>query len=133
MPTLLPSGWKGSLTLLAIVFVLSSFLDNIAGAIIWGAVARVFRGKVHIGYLAAIVAASNAAARARGRGYHNNNDVGLWSQPLRVLEAYIGAFVAFVIFAVPASMQQQCYSPIVKMCAAMSPSTGCGCSSSRRC
>jgi hypothetical protein len=36
--------------LLAIVFVLSSFLDNIAGAIIGGTVARhVFRGKVHIG------------------------------------------------------------------------------------
>ena len=44
-----------------IVFVLSSFLDNIAAALIGGVMAReVFRGKVHIGYLAAIVAASNA-------------------------------------------------------------------------
>ena len=61
MPALLPDGWKGGLVLLAIVFVLSSFLDNIAGAIIGGTVARhVFRGKVHMGYLAAIVAASNA-------------------------------------------------------------------------
>ena len=43
------------------VFVLSSFLDNIAAALIGGTMARhVFRGKVHIGYLAAIVAASNA-------------------------------------------------------------------------
>ena len=40
MPTLLPSGWKGGVTLLAIVFVLSSFLDNIAGAIIGGTIAR---------------------------------------------------------------------------------------------
>ena len=61
MPSLLPSGWKGGVMLLVVVFALSSFLDNIAGAIIGGTVARhVFRGKVHIGYLAAIVAASNA-------------------------------------------------------------------------
>lgn len=61
MPTFLPEDWKGGVVLLGIVFVLSSFLDNIAAAIIGGTVARrVFRGKVHIGYLAAIVAASNA-------------------------------------------------------------------------
>ena len=61
MPAFLPDGWKGGLALLAIVFVLSSFLDNIAAALIGGTMARhVFRGKVHIGYLAAIVAASNA-------------------------------------------------------------------------
>jgi|SRR5262245_32543591 len=34
MPALLPSGWRDGVMLLAIVFVLSSFLDNIAGAII---------------------------------------------------------------------------------------------------
>jgi Na+/H+ antiporter NhaD/arsenite permease-like protein len=40
---------------------LSSFLDNIAAALIGGAMAhQLFRAKVHIGYLAAIVAASNA-------------------------------------------------------------------------
>ena len=61
MPALLPDDWKGGLVLLVIVFVLSSFLDNIAAALIGGTMARhVFRGKVHIGYLAAIVAASNA-------------------------------------------------------------------------
>ena len=34
--------------------------------------------------------------------------------PLIVVEAYVAAFVAFAIFAVPASLQQQRYSPIVK-------------------
>ena len=59
MPALLPDDWKGGVVLLVLVFVLSSFLDNIAAALIGGTVARhVFRGKVHIGYLAAIVAAS---------------------------------------------------------------------------
>ena len=61
MPALLPDDWKGGVMLLVLVFVLSSFLDNIAAALIGGTVARsVFQGKVHIGYLAAIVAASNA-------------------------------------------------------------------------
>jgi hypothetical protein len=47
--------------LLVIIWVLSGFLDNIAAALIGGTVAAsVFKRKVHIGYLAAIVAASNA-------------------------------------------------------------------------
>ena len=61
LPTLLPDDWKGAFVLLVMIFVLSSFLDNIAAALIGGTIAGVvFRGKVHIGYLAAIVAASNA-------------------------------------------------------------------------
>jgi hypothetical protein len=60
MPTLLPDDWKGGFVLLLIVFVLSSFLDNIAAALIGGTMARHVFKKVHIGYLAAIVAASNA-------------------------------------------------------------------------
>src|SRR4051812_1693797 len=50
MPALLPDGWTGSLVLLAIVFVMSGFLDNIAAALIGATMARhLFRGKVHIG------------------------------------------------------------------------------------
>lgn len=61
LPKFLPHGWKGGLTLLAIVWLLSSFIDNIAGALIGGAMAhRLFRGKVHIAFISAIVAASNA-------------------------------------------------------------------------
>ena len=61
LPRYLPSDWKGAFVLLVMIFVLSSFLDNIAAALIGGAMAHtVFRGRVHIGYLAAIVAASNA-------------------------------------------------------------------------
>ncbi len=60
LPRFMPDGWKGCFALLVLVFVLSTFLNNIAAAMIGGAVAHtVFRGKVHIGYLAAIVAASN--------------------------------------------------------------------------
>ena len=61
LPRILPDDWKGGFVLLVMVFVLSAFLDNIAAALIGGTMAQaVFRGKVHIGYLAAIVAASNA-------------------------------------------------------------------------
>jgi Na+/H+ antiporter NhaD/arsenite permease-like protein len=116
MPALLPDDWKGGVVLLAIVFVLSSFLDNIAAAIIGGTVARhVFRGKVHIGYLAAIVAASNAGGSGSVVG--DTTTTMMWVSgvsPLSVLEAYVAAIVAFAIFAVPASLQQERHSPMVK-------------------
>jgi Na+/H+ antiporter NhaD/arsenite permease-like protein len=53
LPKFLPHDWKGGFVLLVMVWVLSSFLDNIAAALIGGAMAhQLFRGKVHIGYLA---------------------------------------------------------------------------------
>lgn len=116
MPALLPDDWKGGVVLLVLVFVLSSFLDNIAAALIGGTVARhVFQGKVHIGYLAAIVAASNAGGSGSVVG--DTTTTMMWIagiSPLAVVEAYIAAIVAMLIFAVPASMQQQRYSPIHK-------------------
>ena len=116
MPALLPDDWKGGAVLLVIVFVLSSFLDNIAAALIGGTVARhVFRGKVHIGYLAAIVAASNAGGSGSVVG--DTTTTMMWIDgvsPLSVLEAYIAAIVALMIFAVPAAIQQHRFSPIVK-------------------
>ena len=121
MPALLPDDWKGGLILLVLVFVLSSFLDNIAAALIGGTVARgVFRGKVHIGYLVAIVAASNAGGSGSVVG--DTTTTMMWIagvSPLAVVEAYIAAVVAMLIFAVPASIQQHRYSPIQK-----NPSTG---------
>ena len=116
MPALLPDDWKGGVVLLILVFVLSSFLDNIAAALIGGTVARhVFRGKVHIGYLAAIVAASNAGGSGSVVG--DTTTTMMWIagvSPLAVVEAYVAAVVAMLIFAVPASIQQQRYSPIQK-------------------
>ncbi len=116
MPALLPDDWKGGVVLLVLVFVLSSFLDNIAAALIGGTVARhVFRGKVHIGYLAAIVAASNAGGSGSVVG--DTTTTMMWIDgvsPLSVVEAYVAAVIALMIFAVPASIQQHRYSPIVK-------------------
>ena len=116
MPSILPDGWRGGLALLAIVFVLSGFLDNIAAALIGGTMARhVFKGKVHIGYLAAIVAASNGGGAGSVVG--DTTTTMMWIDgisPLRVVEAYVAATVGFLIYSVPAALQQQRYSPIVK-------------------
>jgi Na+/H+ antiporter NhaD/arsenite permease-like protein len=114
LPAVLPDDWKGCFALLAIVFVLSSFLDNIAAAMIGGAVAHtVFRGRVHIGYLAAIVAASNAGGAGSVLG--DTTTTMMWIagiSPLEVLEAFIASAVALVVFGIPAAMVQQQYSPI---------------------
>jgi hypothetical protein len=48
LPRFLPDDWKGAFVLLVMVFVLSSFLDNIAAALIGGTMAGVvFRKRVH--------------------------------------------------------------------------------------
>ncbi len=116
MPAFLPDDWKGAFALLAIVFVLSSFLDNIAAALIGGVMAReVFKGRVHIGYLAAIVAAANAGGAGSVVG--DTTTTMMWIagvSPLVVIEAYVAAAAALVVFGIPAAMQQQKYSPIMK-------------------
>jgi Na+/H+ antiporter NhaD/arsenite permease-like protein len=120
LPRYLPDDWKGCFVLLIMIFVLSSFLDNIAAALIGGTVARsVFRGKVHIGYLAAIVAASNAGGSGSVVG--DTTTTMMWIDgvdPLDVLEAFVAAGAAMFIFGIPASLQQQRYSPIVRDAAA---------------
>jgi Na+/H+ antiporter NhaD/arsenite permease-like protein len=116
MPAVLPDDWKGPLVLLVVVFVLSSFLDNIAAALIGGTMARhVFRGKVHIGYLAAIVAASNAGGSGSVVG--DTTTTMMWIDgvsPLVVVDAYVAAIAAMLVFGIPAALQQHRYSPIVK-------------------
>jgi Na+/H+ antiporter NhaD/arsenite permease-like protein len=116
MPAFLPDGWTGALALLALVFVLSGFLDNIAAALIGGTMARhVFKGKVHIGYLAAIVAASNAGGAGSVVG--DTTTTMMWIDgisPLSVIEAYVAATTCFLVFAIPAAIQQHRYSPILK-------------------
>ncbi|HEX6000015.1 MAG TPA: citrate transporter [Hyphomicrobiaceae bacterium] len=116
MPAILPDDWKGAFALLVIVCVMSSFLDNIAAALIGGVMAReVFKGKVHIGYLAAIVAASNAGGAGSVVG--DTTTTMMWIagiSPLSVVEAYVAVVFAILIFGIPASIQQQRYSPIMK-------------------
>jgi Na+/H+ antiporter NhaD/arsenite permease-like protein len=115
-PDILPDDWTGGLVLLALVFVLSAFLDNIAAALIGATVAsHVFRRRVHIGFLAAIVAASNAGGSGSVIG--DTTTTMMWiagKSPLDVLHAYVGAIAAFCVFAIPAARLQQRHQPILK-------------------
>ncbi len=120
LPRFLPEGWKGCFALLALVFVLSSFLDNIAAAMIGGAMANtLFRGRVHIGFLAAIVAASNAGGAGSVVG--DTTTTMMWIagiHPLEVLEAFVASGVALVVCGIPAALQQQRFAPLQREVAA---------------
>lgn len=116
LPRWLPSGWMGGLVLLVIIFILSAFLDCIAAAMIGGTIAMiVFRGKVHVGYLVAIVAASNAGGSGSVLG--NTPTTMMWIagvSPLDVLRAYVGGAASLLVCGVVAARQQQRYHPIVR-------------------
>jgi Na+/H+ antiporter NhaD/arsenite permease-like protein len=114
LPRFLPHDWKGAFVLLGMIFVLSSFLDNIAAAMIGGTMAMtVFRGRVHIGYLAAIVAASNAGGAGSVVGDTTTTMMWIAGVPaIQVLDAYVAAAIALVVCGIPAALQQHRYSPI---------------------
>ena len=116
LPNYLPDDWKGGFVMLILVFVISSFLDNIAAAMIGGSMAAVlYRRKVHIGFLAAIVAASNAGGSGSVVG--DTTTTMMWIDgvaPGQVFEAYAGAVVALGIFGVIAARQQHALQPIMK-------------------
>ncbi len=115
LPRLLPSDWRGALLLLALVFVMSAFLDNIAAALLGGTVAaHVFRRRVHVGYLAAIVAASNAGGSSSVVG--DTTTTMMWIDgvaPLKVAHAYVAALTALLVFSLIAARQQHALQPIV--------------------
>lgn len=114
LPKYLPDDWKGGFVLLVMVFVLSSFLDNIAAAMIGGTIAlHVFHKKLDIGYLAAIVAASNAGGSGSVVGDTTTTMMWIAGVPAGdVLHAYIAAVPALLFFGVVAARQQHAYHPI---------------------
>ncbi len=116
LPKYLPNDWKGPFMLLVFVFILSSFLDNIAAAMIGGTIALVvFKNKVHIGYLAGIVAASNAGGSGSVVG--DTTTTMMWIDGVSALDvthAYIAAFGALIIIAWFAAHQQDHFQQIVK-------------------
>ena len=109
LPRLLPKSrlWA-SFMLLAIVWFISSFLDNIAAAMIGGVMAKaVFRGRVTIGYVAAIVAASNAGGAWSVVG--DTTTTMMWIsgvKPLQVAHGFIASVVALLICGLLAASHQ---------------------------
>jgi Na+/H+ antiporter NhaD/arsenite permease-like protein len=116
LPKFLPDDWKGGFVLLAMIWVLSSFLDNIAAALIGGAMAhQLFRTRVHPGYLAGIVAAANAGGAFSVLGDTTTSMMWISGvRPSQVFEAILAAGVALVICGYVAARQQHAYSPILK-------------------
>jgi Na+/H+ antiporter NhaD/arsenite permease-like protein len=116
LPKYLPDDWKGPFVLLVFVFVLSSFLDNIAAALIGGTIALVvFKKNVHIGYIAAIVAASNAGGSGSVVG--DTTTTMMWIDGVsafNVLHGYFAAITALLFFAYFAAKQQHKFQPIQK-------------------
>ena len=115
LPRYLPHGWKGGFALLALVFLISGFLDNIAAAMIGGAMAhQLFRARVHIGYLAALVAAANAGGAGSVVG--DTTTTMMWISgitPSHVVHAYVPALAALVIVGVVGARQQHAHSPMI--------------------
>ena len=116
MPNYLPDTWWGGFVLLLMIFVLSAFLDNIAAALIGGTVAGVvFRKKLHIAYLAAIVAASNAGGAGSVVG--DTTTTMMWIDgvdPRQVFQAFLASGTALLVFGVIAARQQHAHAPITK-------------------
>jgi len=114
MPALLPDGWLGGAALLGMIFVLSSFLDNIAAALIGGIIARhVYRDRVSIGFLTAIVVAANAGGSGSVIGDTTTTIMWLHGvSPMKVSRAFIAAIVALAVVSVLASRHQHRHEPI---------------------
>jgi Na+/H+ antiporter NhaD/arsenite permease-like protein len=116
IPRLLPKGAPGAFALLAAVFVLSSFLDNIAAAMIGGGVAySVFKGRVHIAYLAGIVVSSNAGGAGSVIG--DTTTTMMWIDgipPSHVFPAYLGSIVTLLVSGTVASIVQNRHQPLAE-------------------
>ena len=74
-----------------------------------------FRGRVTVGYIAAIVAASNAGGSGSVIG--DTTTTMMWISgvaPVEVVHAYVAAGAALLVFGVTAARRQQRFAPIMK-------------------
>ena len=115
LPNMLPDDWTGGVALLGIVFVMSAFLDNIAAAVLGGVMARhLYRGRVTVGFLAAIVASANAGGAGSVIGDTTTTIMWLHGiSPITVLPAYLAAVPAFAIIAPLGALAQHRFQPIL--------------------
>ena len=115
LPNLLPDDWTGGVALLGIVFVLSAFLDNIAAAVLGGVMARhLYKGRVTVGFLAAIVASANAGGAGSVIG--DTTTTIMWLNgisPITLLPAYVAAVPAFAVIAPLGALAQHRFQPIL--------------------
>jgi Na+/H+ antiporter NhaD/arsenite permease-like protein len=115
LPNLLPDGFAGSVALLGVIFVLAAFLDNIAAAVLGGVMARhLYKGRVTVAFIAAIVASSNAGGAGSVIG--DTTTTIMWLKgvsAITVMPAYIAAIPAFVVLALFGARAQHQHQPIM--------------------
>jgi Na+/H+ antiporter NhaD/arsenite permease-like protein len=115
LPNLLPDGFAGGVALLGVIFVLAAFLDNIAAAVLGGVMARhLYKGRVTVAFIAALVAASNAGGAGSVIG--DTTTTIMWLKgvsALTVLPAYVAALPAFVIVALFGARAQHRHQAIL--------------------
>jgi Na+/H+ antiporter NhaD/arsenite permease-like protein len=113
LPRHLPAGVGGGVALLAIVWVLSAVLDNIAAAVIGGVMAKhVYQSRVSLGFLAAIVASANAGGAWSVLG--DTTTTMMWVggvSPLQLTHAFPASLAAFLVFAIAGAIQQHRHAP----------------------
>lgn len=116
LPSILPDDWKGPAVLLIFITGLSAFLDNIAAALIGLAIAKqVFAGRLTVGFVAAIVACSNAGGAPSVVG--DTTTTMMWikgASPLDVLHAGVGTLGAGMIIIYFGAKQQDKHQRILK-------------------
>jgi hypothetical protein len=86
LPKFLPHDWKGGFLLLAVVWLLSSFLDNIAAGGSWSVLGDTTTTMMWIAGVS----------------------------PGQIFEASIASVVALLVFGIPAAIKQHRYSPILE-------------------
>lgn len=115
LPNILPDGFAGSVALLGVIFVLAAFLDNIAAAVLGGVMARhLYKGRVTVAFIAALVAASNAGGAGSVIG--DTTTTIMWLKgvsALTVLPAYIAAVPAFIVLALFGARAQHRHQAIL--------------------
>ncbi|HXZ26246.1 MAG TPA: SLC13 family permease, partial [Nitrospiria bacterium] len=114
LPQWLPDSWVGGFVLLVFIAAISTFLDNIAAAMIGGVIAkRLYRQHVSVGYLAAIVAASNAGGAGSVIGDTTTTMMWIAGVPiLCVAKGFIASVTALIVTGVVAGRAQQRVQPI---------------------
>jgi len=97
MPEILPDDERGGRRLLYFVFWASALLDNIAAALLGGAVARtIFHGRFTMHYVGAIIIASNAGGAPWATGDTTTTMMSMRGvSHLELFPALIGSWVAF--------------------------------------
>ncbi|MES1165814.1 MAG: citrate transporter [Verrucomicrobiota bacterium] len=113
LPRLLPRGALGCFVLLALIWLMSGVLDNIAAALVGVVAASRLFSRLHPGYVAGIVAAANGGGAGSVIG--DTTTTMMWLEGIRpttVLPAYLGAFVALLVVGIVAARQQARWAPL---------------------